>query len=256
MTAPLSFSGFAIRPGQPGARRSQLIDPRPGIIDAAIEDDFHHFRVTIHHDGATVRDIVTAAVRWPWTTCPSAGIHLAQRMTGVSLSELAEVDPPQAHCTHMHELALLSASHAHDDAPVLYSSFVSDPVAGEPRRGEVWINGEEALVWLFEGSLIVSDGPMAGRDLRHYRHWESMVPPEQRRAAKVLRRMVQISDGRKFDHRQKITADQMPGSAAACYTFQPVRSSEAHLKMQERDFTNGPAPLAEQIAHVMDRVRH
>src|SRR6185369_6996219 len=131
---------LTIRPGIPGVRRSQLIVPGLGVVEAAVEDDFHHFRVALHHGGGVVCKIDAGAVeRWPWTTCPAAADHLAQRLTGARLDALAAVDRPQAHCTHMHELALLAASHAEDAAPVLYSSFIAD-ASGGTQDAEVWIN--------------------------------------------------------------------------------------------------------------------
>ena len=244
---------FTIRPGIPGVRRSQLIVPGPGLVEAAVEDDFHHFRVALHHDGGVVRKIVAGAVeRWPWTTCPAAADHLAQRLTGARLDALAAVDRPQAHCTHMHELALLAASHAEDAAPVLYSSFIAD-ASGGTQDAEVWINGEPALAMTVRGSLIVAGGALAGRDFRQYRQWESEVPVDERRVLKVMRRMVQITGGRGFDYGATPTAAHIGPSTGACYTFQPERAAEALLTMDKRDFSFGPPPLAGLIAEVMDR---
>jgi len=38
-----------------------------------LEDDHHHFGITLIHDRAVVTDVRTAALRHPWVTCPSAG---------------------------------------------------------------------------------------------------------------------------------------------------------------------------------------
>jgi len=52
-----------------------MIDLR--IVDARravgwLEDDFHHFGVTIEHEGGRVVDVRMAAPRTPWSTCPGA----------------------------------------------------------------------------------------------------------------------------------------------------------------------------------------
>ena len=49
----------------------------PSTVWGGLEDDFHHFEVTLHHDGAHVTGIEMHAVRWPWATCPDAGAAAA-----------------------------------------------------------------------------------------------------------------------------------------------------------------------------------
>ena len=43
-----------------------------------LEDDFHHFRVDLHHDGATVLDADGSGIRGPWSTCMDAGTPLRE----------------------------------------------------------------------------------------------------------------------------------------------------------------------------------
>ena len=43
---------------------------------AAMEDDFHHFIVRLHHDGTHVTDLVGETIRFPWSTCPGAAVKL------------------------------------------------------------------------------------------------------------------------------------------------------------------------------------
>jgi len=252
MSGLKDLAGFTVRQGELGLRRSQLIVPRPDRVDAAVEDDIHHFRVTLHHDGAVVSRIEAGAVeRWPWSTCPAAADHLAQRLTGASLEALAAVDPPQAHCTHMHELALLAASHAGDAAPTLYTSFIADPVDGT-QEAEVWVNGELALALTVRGSLIVAGGALTGRDFRQYRQWEGEVPTDQRRVVKVMRRVVQITGGRPFNYAATPSADYVVQSTGACFTFQPERAATSLVTVEKREFSFGPPPLASLIAEVAD----
>lgn len=240
-----TLAPFVIRPGEPGFRRNQLIDPRPGRIEAEIEDDYHHFRVALDHDGTVVTSIQTEAVRWPWSTCPAAGVHLASRLTGVRLDALAAIDPPQAHCTHQHELALIAAGHAHDTAPTVYSTFVRDAVDGV-RLGETWRNGEKLIAWEVRGSVIISR-PHAGYELRRLKAWEEELPIDLRVPGRILRRVLQTSLGREFAFEQASTADQVASSVGACYTFQPERSATGTATAVIRTFTEGPAPLADRL---------
>jgi hypothetical protein len=245
---------FTIRPGEAGFRRNQLIDPQPGLVEAEIEDDYHHFKVALGHDGTTVREIRTEAVRWPWSTCPAAGPFLAERLTGAALDALAAVDPPQAHCTHQHELALLAAAHAHDTAPTLYSTFVKD-AEGEVRLAELYRNGALLMAWDVRGSTIVSPGPLEGYDLRRFKLWEAELPADLRIPARVLRRVIHTSAGRRFNFDQVQNAGLVTVLLGGCYTFQPERAAEGHRTTIVHDFAKGPPPLADRIAQVERRVR-
>ena len=79
-------------------RRIRTVTLEPGVVWGGLEDDFHHFEVTIRHDGATVTDLDMEAWRWPWATCPTPAGPL-RSLIGMELSErctaVAEVmDPP------------------------------------------------------------------------------------------------------------------------------------------------------------------
>jgi len=245
----MGIAPFEIRRGEPGCRRNQLIDPRPGVVRADVEDDFHHFWVEIEHDGARVLDLRTGAERWPWTTCPTAGLYLAERMRGAPLAGLGQVDSALSHCTHQHDLALLAAAHADDREPTLYSTFCSDRM--EPTRvAELHRNGEAELLWELCGSDIVSPGIGHGLSLRQLKQWEAPLTPYQRETARVLRRTIFISGGRFFDYGGTVTADKVRQSVGACYTFQPERAAGAALTMDRHDFSNGGVPLRERIEYV------
>ena len=70
----------------------------PETVWGGLEDDFHHFEVTLQHDGAHVTAIDMHAVRWPWATCPAAGQGL-QALVGMELSDrstaVAKVTDPR-----------------------------------------------------------------------------------------------------------------------------------------------------------------
>ncbi|HEX5616010.1 MAG TPA: DUF2889 domain-containing protein, partial [Acidimicrobiia bacterium] len=92
-------------------RRIRVTTIAPGRVVAALEDDFHHFVVTLDHDERVVTACRASAHRWPWSTCPDAAAVLAE-LTGMTLSErftaVAAVTDPRHHCTHQ----LDAATHA------------------------------------------------------------------------------------------------------------------------------------------------
>jgi uncharacterized membrane protein len=245
-----SIAPFEIRRGEPGCRRNQLIVPRPGVVQADVEDDFHNFRVEIRHDGERVLELRTLSVRAPWTTCPTAGEFLAERMTGQRLDSLAEVDSPLLHCTHQYDIALLAAAHALDTQPTLYSSFVSDRQS-PTRTAELYRNGRLELAWEIVDGQIVSPGIGHGESLRKLSTWSADLPPDQREAARVLRRSAFIWGGRIFDYTLTPTADKVVQTTGGCYTFQPVRSAQSVCTMRKLDFTDGGVPLRDRIEEAM-----
>src|SRR4051812_30672376 len=96
-------------------RRITLDAPAPGQVTAELEDDFHHFRVLLGHDGSVVTAVAGEAVRFPWTTCPSAASQL-RGLVGTPLpttaSAIAAVLPARENCTHLYDLAGLALAHA------------------------------------------------------------------------------------------------------------------------------------------------
>jgi hypothetical protein len=97
-------------------RRIRVAASAPDTVEAGIEDDFHHFRLTLHHDGAHVREIETRAYRIPWSTCGDAGGAL-QLIEGMPLEQsclaVGRWTDPHLQCTHMFDLAGLAAAHAY-----------------------------------------------------------------------------------------------------------------------------------------------
>src|SRR5262249_56086978 len=99
----------------PYRRRIRTVTVEEGVVEGGLEDDFHHFEVTLHDDGERVTGIDARSRRWPWATCPDAAAHL-QPIVGMPLSPrctaVAEVANPRMNCTHQFDLAGLGVSHA------------------------------------------------------------------------------------------------------------------------------------------------
>src|SRR5262249_13195078 len=96
-------------------RRIRVETTAPGTVVAALEDDFHHFIVTLRHDGSVVGGVTCVARRWPWTTCPDAAASL-HALAGMPLSRRfpaagAWTDPKQ-NCTHQFDAACYAITHA------------------------------------------------------------------------------------------------------------------------------------------------
>ncbi len=233
-------------------RRIRLVSRAPDTVEGALEDDFHHFEVTLRHDGTQIVDIDARSVRWPWSTCPAAAGPLRE-LVGMPLSPRclavgAHTDP-HANCTHMFDLAGLAVAHAargrsrrQYDAEIPFGA-----VAGAPTRVMLLRDGVATVTWTLEGRGIVdppayADAPWHGG---FFRWADATLPLEEAEAAIVLRRACEIGMGRGMDldaiERAEELGDLMRG---VCYTMQPeVIATAIRNQGTTRDFSDDPEAL-------------
>lgn len=225
--------------------RRLAIAARDGEVRAAVEDDFHHFRVRMRHDGAEVRDIEAEAFRQPWSACGFAAEEL-KAFVGMALTVrlsrvLAHTDQ-SLHCTHMLDLAALSAAAAARGAPHTrrYEAVIPDRMDGRttPRLS---LDGSDILRWTVEHNTIT--GPdAAGLSLGSgFSRWiDANLDADRAEAFFVLRRAVFIAGGR------GVPLDKMPHAPArgACFAQQPSRAPGA-IRMigSTQDFGDRPDDL-------------
>lgn len=236
-----------IKPGIPGLRRSVLIEPRPGGVRAAVEDDFHHFIVDLDHREGLITSVEAVALRFPWTLCFASSSHLQERLIGVPLDEAGSFDSPFSHCTHQFDLAAAAALHARDTAPTLFTMFVADPV-GARSAAELHRNGVPSLRWELDGQEILAPAGLNGLNLRKLKEWISLLSEAEQEETKMLRRAVLIASGRQRTSEAPLRADSLTGFRGACYVFQPERAVNAYRRWEsDRDFSQGDAvPLSDR----------
>ena len=208
----------------PAFRRAIIVTLGEGRIDAELEDDFHRFGVTLHHDGATVTQAEGRATRYPWTTCPEAPNALAALVGAPLVADptfLYRRTDPRAQCTHLFELAVVALSQA-GGAPGerLFEASVSDPDDG-PRRAELCIDGALVAAWDLMGDTITAPPAYAGRAVNSLTSQGlSALDPVTALHMLILRRVALTAHGRRFDVDAYATAAAM-GRSAQCYSLQP-----------------------------------
>ncbi|WP_320331905.1 DUF2889 domain-containing protein [Halopseudomonas formosensis] len=220
-------------------RRVEIHTQHNGEVRAALEDDFHHFRVSIQHQHGTVTAVKGYAVRFPFTACPAAAKSL-ESLIGMSLSEIAHsvtrATDSRHQCTHMLDLAGLAiAAAARGTLRRVYDIAIAKRVAGRtaPR---LLRDGQQVLQWQTQGTLIESPAPYTGVDLNHgMAGWAiKTLPPEEAEAALLLRRCTIISRGREFD----LDAERHARNTGLCFAQQPERAEHAlRMKGSTQDFT-------------------
>lgn len=202
-----------------------------------LEDEFHHFGVTLVHDGVSVRDLRIAAPRPPWTTCAGA-VEPLRQLVGRPLvarsSDVAAFVDVRMQCTHLFDLASLLVAHAHGGREdIRYHGTVRrlDALeAGAPadaQRATLYRNGEEVLWWNLEDERITAPAPYAGRTIHYgFRAWTEQRSIEEAEHALVLRRIAFASNGRRITIERLANAAELH-QGPVCHTFQPGRSEVA-----------------------------
>ena len=219
----------------PGFRRRLRVTPAPGSVVSEVEDDFHRMSVTVGHDGATALAVNAILARAPWSTCPEAVTQCEETFTGVALADFPGKREKARNCTHLYDLALLAAAHAHDKAALVYDIYVSDPVEGK-RHVELWRDGGCVLEWWDRDFHIVEPAALAGMKLIDMRSWIETLDPVQQEAARILQWASIVAHGRIIPLDQQSDATRMPPS---CYSFQPAQALRAQRIGHTRDFSGG-----------------
>ena len=247
MSAPFRFGLYR--------RRIRLVAPEAGVVEGGLEDDFHHFEVTLHHDGERVRDVDARSIRWPWTTCPAAAGPL-RALAGMPLSPrclaAGEYTNPKANCTHMFDLAGLAVAHAaRGTSSRQYDAEVPVGAAAVRGQGAVRLrrDGAVALEWTLGDRAIVEPLAYAGAPWTggFFRWADTTLPVEEAEAAIVLRRACEIGMGRGMDLDSVDRADELAElMRGVCYTMQPaVIGTSLRNKGTIRDFSSSPDELLE-----------
>lgn len=228
----------------PGFRRRFIVQPEPGQVRTAVEDDYHCMAVTLHHDGEVITRVEPDMRRAPWTTCPGAVARLVATFTGVALKDVPSRGEKQSNCTHLHDLAVLGAVHADDPGPSQFDILVSDPVDGRS-DAELRKNDELVLAWTQEGHALAKPTELAGLSLFKLRPWIEALPAGQRDAARMLQWGAILAHGRTIPLEHQSDASRIPPN---CYTFQPENAPYAIRVGEIIDFSDGKRQPLEECA--------
>ncbi|OAN59331.1 MULTISPECIES: DUF2889 domain-containing protein [unclassified Sphingobium] len=218
-----------------GFRRRFLVTPSAGQVIAAVEDDYHSMAVILHHDGVVVTEVDSILDRLPWTTCPGASAILQGTFTGVPLADVAGRGEKKANCTHLHDLMVLAAAHATDQAPTRYEIVACDPVDGLS-VAEIRRDGTPVLQFAHRGHVMERPDAIAGESLLKLREWIEGLEGREREAARLLQWGAILGNGRLIPMERQSTATRVPPN---CYTFQPENAVRARRVGKIIDFSGG-----------------
>jgi len=220
-------------------------DPTAQHVRAALEDDFHHFRVELHVSNGLVSRVHATAPRHPYTLCAEASQPLKQ-LEGMAVAPsahavMAHVEAREQ-CTHMLDLAGLACAAAARGLPARrYDIDVPVRVAGRT-QAKLWRDGTLLLDWQVQELTVLGPAPYTNLNLRHgMARWAlTHLPEDDAEAALVLRRGTAISLGKGHPLDQQAHAR----STSACYAQQPERAVLALRQVGSTwDFSTRPEQL-------------
>ncbi len=207
-------------------RRIELVTVSPEEVEGELEDDFHHFRVSITHDGVMVTALEGTAVRHPWSTCPAALAPL-RSLVGAPVTDDATAHSShgdaRTSCTHWFDLTGLAIAQAGSGREHRrYDMTVPDRHEDGRTTARLSRDGEPILDWEVDTQTILGPEPFTGQAMgRGFLAWASgRFDPETAEAVIALRRACRISLGRLMDLDDYDTADEVGhGMENTCHTF-------------------------------------
>ena len=216
---------------EPGIYRRRIIADAEGQrVTAGVEDDFHHYEMTLEHDGFAVTSIGARSHRTPWLTCSEAQGPLDQLVGQPIVTRPTGLPDPHFQCTHMFELALVAVAQAARGGRRSYE--VSVPMLQLDGRRTAQLHRDDELLfdWCLQGDTLTAPAEFAGHNLRTLLRRvedDGTTDDDTLEAIRVLRRSLHVSNGRVVSSQGYRSAADIPQMRGACYVFQPVRSGRA-----------------------------
>lgn len=199
-----------------------------GLAKIALEDDYHHFRVSLRLREQQVTDTCSTALRTPYTLCADAGEQLQKLKQAPVNSTPATIQrhtDARLQCTHQLDMAGLAlAAAARHCRKRRYQIEVPRHQKGhtEPR---LWRDNELLLKWSVTDNILTGPPPYTGVALgKGLARWAiENFDSNTAEAIMVLRRATMISLGRLRN------LDLEPHAVARgnCYVQQPDRATQA-----------------------------
>lgn len=229
-------------------RRRLRIEAKARRVDVALEDGNHGFRLTLHHDGQRVVDIVADAPRYPFATCPEAA-QVLKRIVGCPLDEditqMRRRLVPGDNCTHLLDMALLAVAYASKSGLTRqYDITIVDEQNGIT-LAQIDCNGERLHEWSIRDHVVEAPVSLAGGPMmKGFHPWASeMFSGQALEAAMVLHRGYFVAQSRRylFDGYSGVT-DGRPSDT--CYSYNPkVVERALRINGSLRDFSLSPEKL-------------
>jgi hypothetical protein len=221
----------------------EVVTVSPTVVRGELEDDFHHFRLSIAHRAGRVEVVDGEAVRHPWSTCPDA-LGPLRALVGAPVTTdgtaLGAHADPRSSCTHWFDLAGLAIAQAASGRENRrYDVFVPDRGEGLRTSAHLERDGVALLDWEVDMRTVLGPEPYTGQSMgRGFLAWAAgALDPDTAEAAIVLRRACRISLGRLMDLDDYERASDIGHDMAdTCHTFSTdVMETALRVRGSSRD---------------------
>jgi hypothetical protein len=211
-------------------RRIRLVNVDAGRTIGELEDDCHHFRIDLRHDGNRIERADGTYMRGPWTTCALAGEPLRAvegRPLAARASAIGDYADARANCTHMFDLTGLAMAQARRAVRERQYDLVVTDWQGPSlqQSATIWRDGETIVHWDLEQREVSGPADWVGAPLRNkFIRWaEDHFDADIAEAAIALRRVIDIAVSRtgdldRFERAEGMTSSVMMGR---CMTYSP-----------------------------------
>lgn len=237
-SSPMSASPPAMGPAPFDGCFRRLIDLRAwdeNTVVGWLEDNYHHFGITLSHDGRIVTGVSIAAVRYPWKTCPAAAEPFRQLIGKPLLRRCTDIGEQlnmRMQCTHIFDLAGLLSVHAfhrrnHHRYHAKVHSINDDKDKTECLLATLMRDEQVVLSWQLHKDVIMAPREHAGYSItKGFRAWTETLDESAAEHASVLRRVVSITPDRPFSERITVIPDGAT-IPTLCHSFQPENIGNA-----------------------------
>lgn len=222
-----------------------------GEVRAALEDDYHHFRVRVVLRDQQVTEAQAEALRTPYTLCAESVTQIAKICHTPIVQTAHDINlatDARLQCTHQLDLAGLAlATAARGQQQQHYRIEVPRHQQGQTQP-RLWRNGAEILHWHVQDNIICGPAPFSDRPLTQgMAAWATAnLDNETAEAAMILRRCTLISIGRL----RNLDLEPHAHDWGRCYVQQPERAFAARRVIgSTQDFSDREDALCAADQH-------
>lgn len=231
-------------------RRIRMTHAFP-MVEVELEDCSHAMRLRLQHDNRSIIDIAARVHRAPVSSCQHApeilnefvGLPLAS-----NLDSYRQKTAPNAHCTHLYDMALLAVAHCQ----ATQCSRQIDVTVHDEQQGvidaSIFLDGKLVHQWLIENNKITYPTMAAGQPVfKGFVAWaKQQFSGDHLSCALALQRGLMVAGARRWDMHSiagHSAATFGPGDGV-CYSYSDGREQYAvRSENPTRDFTETPEQL-------------
>ena len=200
-----------------------------GEVRAALEDDYHHFRVRLLFKNHIITAIDSSSPRVPFSLCPHAGTEL-QKLRGlevpVAANDIVKMTDATTQCTHLLDLSGLALSLVAKGLTSRTYTIQVPRHINQKTQATLIRDDQYHLNWSIENNIRITEpAPYSNKSIgKGFAKWaQDHLSNDEAEAALVLRRCAIISLGRLKD----LDAIKHAKPTGVCYAQQPHRAAES-----------------------------